>query len=177
MFNLSFPTLYNLCILPVLCNYISVWGSRNTSKIVTAQNKAMRNFLGVNTYTSNCCTIGDMGWIDISILIKLSMLRFWNRLMDLDHDRLVIKIYFNDLHRCKKNWCFEIKLVSEEINQTDQFTHLFIVKNKINRSLLSRQRAECLDLEIESGRLRSIEKNRICILCNDGPILYSIVVS
>ena len=45
--------------------------------------------------------------------------------------------------------------------------YISIVKNKINRSLLSRLRAGCFDLEIETGRWRSIEKeNRT--LCDNG---------
>ena len=40
---------------------------------------------------------------------------------NLDHDRLAMKVFFNDLHPCKKNWSYEIKLIFEEINQRDQF--------------------------------------------------------
>ena len=38
-----------------------------------------------------------MGLIYVSIMVELNTLRFWNRLMDLDHDRLVMKVFFNDL--------------------------------------------------------------------------------
>ena len=29
-----------------------------------------------------------MGWTDLSIIIKLNMLRFWNRLMDFNHKKI-----------------------------------------------------------------------------------------
>ena len=63
-------------------------GFKHISKIQAIHNKAMRNFLCVNTYTSNCCTMGDMGWIDLSVVIKINMLRFWNKLIDLSNERL-----------------------------------------------------------------------------------------
>ena len=47
--------------------------------------------------------------------------------------------------------------------------YVFRVNNKRNRSLLSRLRAGCLDLEIETGRWRGVEReNRVCKLCNNG---------
>ena len=56
----------------------------------------MRNYSCVNTYTSNYCTIGDMGWTDISIIMKINMLRFWNRLLDIPDSRLIKQILLED---------------------------------------------------------------------------------
>ena len=55
--------------------------------------------------------------------------------------------------------------------KTEFYTELYVfkVRNKRNRSLLSRLRAGCLDLEIETGRWRGIQReDRICKLCNNG---------
>lgn len=210
----SYTTLYNSCVLPVISYCSSVWGSKNIAKIQTVHNKAMRNFLCVNTYTSNCCIIGDMGWTDLYTVIKLNKLRFWNRLICLDSNRSTKKSFLNDFYLCKKNWSSEIKLIAEEINQIYTFNQLqqfdlklaeitlntnfitnwklsvtqnkkallyksiklefyteplvFKINNKRNRSLLTRLRAGCLDLEIEVGRWKGIQReNRICKLCNN----------
>ena len=49
------------------------------------------------------------------------------------------------------------------------FTYIFRIKNKRNRSLLARLMARCLDLEIEIGRWHGIDReNRICKLCSNG---------
>ena len=46
---------------------------------------------------------------------------------------------------------------------------MYRIINKRNRSLFSRLRAGCLDLEIETGRWRGIPKEqRICKLCSNG---------
>ena len=50
----------------------------------------MRNFSYVNTYTSNCCTTGDMGWTDLSGAIKNNI--------------FLIKF---------RNWSTKIKLIAE----------------------------------------------------------------
>ena len=62
---------------------------QNISKIDTDQNKAMRNITCVNTYTLSCCAIGDMGWTGICIIIKMNMLKMWNRIIQLSNTRLI----------------------------------------------------------------------------------------
>ena len=61
---LKTPSLADITegVLPVITYGSSVWGSKNIAKFETVYNKAMRNFLCVNTYTSNCCVVGDTGW-------------------------------------------------------------------------------------------------------------------
>ena len=61
-----YNTLYNVCVVHVITYCSSMWGTKKLSRLVTVQNKAMRNYVCVNIYTLNCCTIGDMGWTDIS---------------------------------------------------------------------------------------------------------------
>ena len=46
--------------------------------------------------------------------------------------------------------------------------YVLYINNKRNRSLLTRLRAGCLDIEIEVGRWRGVPHNqRICRICND----------
>ena len=47
--------------------------------------------------------------------------------------------------------------------------YALFINNKRNRSLLTRLRAGCQDIEIEVGRWRGIPRDqRVCKLCNDG---------
>ena len=92
--------------------------------------------------------------------------------------------------------CFNIKLAMEALNT--EFIHLwklslndisklrlyrminatFIlpdyvtqVRNRRDRSILSKLRFGCLDLEVETGRWRNIERcNRICKICQSGSV-------
>ena len=77
----------------------------------------MRNLLCFNTYTSNCSTIGNMGWTDISVTIKMNMLRTWNRSFQLSNIRLVKTIFNVDFMECRKKWTFEVKQLAAEIDQ------------------------------------------------------------
>ena len=61
-----------------------------------------------------------MRWIDLSVVFKINMLRFWNKLIDLSNEILTKKHFLKD-YFCKKNWSYEIKLIAEEINQLDFF--------------------------------------------------------
>ena len=55
-----------------------------------------------NKSLSNCCTIGDMGWTDISITIKMNLLKMWNRIIQLSNTRLIKTIFNADFIECKK---------------------------------------------------------------------------
>ena len=53
------------------------------------------------------------------IVIKMNMLKFWNRFT-----RLVKRVFLLDYNIRRKNWCSEIKQLDEEIDQVDLFTQL-----------------------------------------------------
>ena len=48
----------------------------------------MRFFLGVHKFAPTLGLFGDTGWIPIVYLQKLCLLRFWNRLLGINEDRL-----------------------------------------------------------------------------------------
>ena len=37
-----------------------------------------------------------MGWIDLSVVIKINMLRFWNELINLSNERLTNNFFLKD---------------------------------------------------------------------------------
>ena len=67
----TFTKLYNACVAPVILYSIAIWGMKEYTKINTVQIKAMKVFLSVNTFTSNACIYGDMGWTEINVTRKL----------------------------------------------------------------------------------------------------------
>ena len=77
----------------------------------------------------------------------------------------------NSIDKWKQSLLQNKKALLYKSIKFDFFTepYIFRVHNKINRSLLARLRAGCLDLEIEIGRWHGIERGkRICKLCSDG---------
>ncbi len=47
--------------------------------------------------------------IDPNVRKHTEMLRFWNRILNLDESRLTLKMFEYDYKRCKKNWCNDMK--------------------------------------------------------------------
>ena len=79
-----YTTLFDRWVTPILDYCSSVWGYKSSTKIDTVQNRAMRYFMGVHKFAPNLSVIGDMGWWPSNIRRKISMLKLWNRLLNMD---------------------------------------------------------------------------------------------
>ena len=67
----------------------------------------MRSFLGVGRNAPISSLLGDMGWLPISTITKLSCIKFWLRLDKMAHYRLNFQIYRHACNLAKKgykNW-------------------------------------------------------------------------
>ena len=51
----------------------------------------MRFFLDVHKYASIVGLQGDMGWVSLSVNRRVAMVRYWNRLVEMDDTRLTKK--------------------------------------------------------------------------------------
>ena len=83
---MSFKTLLKLfaAVVPIL-DYALVWGFHNFNVFENEQNKAKEYFLGVHRHALNTAVNAD--------LVKMQgktiyMARYWNRLIDMDDERL-----------------------------------------------------------------------------------------
>ena len=65
-----------------------IWGYKKAEQIDSVQIKAMKIFLGVHRFAANLAVLGDMGWLPTEIRKKICMIRFWNRLIKLEDNRL-----------------------------------------------------------------------------------------
>jgi hypothetical protein len=82
----------------------------------------MKIFLGVHKFAANVVVIGDMGWIPTQIRRK--MLRYYNRLINLENTRLTKKLFnyeYNNDDRC----CRTIR----DILQSIGLEHVFYSKS------------------------------------------------
>ena len=99
--------LYTTLVLLVIEYSSFIWGLRSFDQISIIQNNLMRSFLGVGRNAPIVTLIGDMGWAPISIITKLSCIRFWLRLSNMSHDRINYKIFTESCSLAengKKNW-------------------------------------------------------------------------
>ena len=112
--------LCNTLILPIIEYSSFIWGFRIDAKITKIQNNLMRSFLGVSRNAPIASLLGDMGWIPISTITKISCIRYWLRLKKMAPTRLNYQIY---THTCNlayegyHNWASRVgKLMKLESN-------------------------------------------------------------
>jgi len=117
----KFIKLFQSGVSPIIDYCSEVWGYKKFPQIDAIQNKAIRIFLGVHKFVSIAAINGDMGWKASFVRHKISMVRFWNRLMSLNDTRLP-KVIFNWDSTCRDNtWSSNIQSIFNEIDQPNVF--------------------------------------------------------
>ena len=89
----TYSQLYYSCVVPVLDYCSGVWGFKSFDKIDMIQNRAIRYFMGVHRFTPILAITGDMGWAVSTSRRWANVLRLWNRLVNMDENRLTKKIF------------------------------------------------------------------------------------
>ena len=97
----------------------------------------MRYFLGVHRFAPTLALLGDTGWIPSVYRRWTCMLRFWNRLILMDNDRLTKKVFIYDYNLCTNNWTSEIKQVMCKLGLTDHFDNKSIVNMSYVKHLMT----------------------------------------
>ncbi len=59
---------------------------------------------------------GDTGWLHFSIRRHLQMLRFSNRVLKMDENRITCWIFDYDYKLCKGNWSYEMEQLFSNVN-------------------------------------------------------------
>ena len=74
--------LFNVCVVPVLLYGSEIWGCENTASIDIFHRNFLRIILKSHQFTPKCMLYGESGTVDMSTLIKVRMLNFWNKLQN-----------------------------------------------------------------------------------------------
>jgi hypothetical protein len=122
--NAGYNTYYKLFhtnVCPILDYCSGVWGYKIFTSCDKIQNRAARWYLGVHSKTTLFALSGDMGWVDSKFRRHVNILRFWNRITNLDNNRLVKKVFLWDKSLCSKNWSEDVKNILGSINMLDKF--------------------------------------------------------
>ncbi len=108
-------TAYNTCfkmyhsyVVPIMDYGSGVWGYDNSEAGDKVQFRAIRYYLGIHPKTPLLALEGDMGWNSCKIRQCINMIRLWNRLINMDENKLTKRVLKWDYIICK-NWCFEVK--------------------------------------------------------------------
>ena len=81
----------------------------------------MRYFLGVHHFAPLLAIYGDMGWIPSQFRRWINMVRYWNRPILFNDDRITKMVFNMDYMRCSNNWCSDLKDVLTKLNLTQYF--------------------------------------------------------
>ena len=104
----TYTKLYQACVTPIMDYCSGVWGYTQSKELDNNHFRAPIFFLGVNKYAPKLGIEGDMGWISPDVKRKMEMIRFWNRVIGIDNDRLP-KIVYNDMTKYGHPWLYEIR--------------------------------------------------------------------
>ena len=128
--DLRFITQKNLiesCVDPILEYGAEALGNVKYSKIDKVILRGLRYFLGVHKFAPILGILGETGWELPNIRRKIIMLRYWNRMVSMDIDRMT-KIIFDCIFEKHIGWCKEIPKMLEELDMVDNY----LTKQKCN---------------------------------------------
>ena len=89
----TFQKLFDTSVSPILGYASEVWGYKDNVLCERVHQRASRYYLGVHPKTPLLALTGDMGWKTAQINRHIRMVRYWNRLLTLDDDRLTKKVF------------------------------------------------------------------------------------
>ena len=103
-------------------NYcVGIWGFKQFTKIDTLQSKAIRYFLRVLRFTPILAINGEMGWTLFIYRRWVNMIRLWNRLINMDDNRITKCLFNVDYVVIGKTWCSDLKSLLHQINMQQSF--------------------------------------------------------
>ena len=146
----TYTKLYDSCVVPITDYSSGVWGYTKNEKIDMVQNRAARVFLGVNRFAPKHGIEGDIGWIPTIIRRKLNMIQMWNRVLNMDSNRLP-RIVYDNMVETDHLWYLEVKSIFTSADIMDTFERNLPVHNLksllkyIQEKLLIQCSAEWID--------------------------------
>ncbi len=97
--NTTFSKLFQ----PNLEYASEMWGYKNYIKCERVQQRAACYYLGVHSKTPILALSGDMGWSSTKLLRHIKITKYWNRLINMNDDRLTKNLFLYDKSQCKNN--------------------------------------------------------------------------
>ncbi len=117
----TFSKLYHSGVAPIMDYYSGIWGYGNLEMCQKIQQCAIRFYLGVHPKTPLLALEGDVGSKYPNVRSHTEMLRFWNRVLNMDESRLTRQMFEYDYKRCKINWCNDMKQLFNIIGKMSIF--------------------------------------------------------
>ena len=116
----TFTKLFDHGDKPITDYCSSIWGFANHTFPEKVQLRAARYFMGVNSKTPIHVLTADMGWLTTKVRIFLEIIKYYNRLIKMDHSRLTYKVFEYDLQNISnENWSGDLETILNQIGMTE----------------------------------------------------------
>ena len=115
--------LFETGVMSILNYGAEIWGYGNYPKCDTIMNRAMRYFVGVHRFAPTAGVVGDMGWLSLKYKRYIVMLRFWNRLIKMNDNRITKRIFLWFYDRSDNNWCYDISRIANELDMSHVYNN------------------------------------------------------
>ena len=86
----TFTKMYHSCVAPISDYFAGIWGFNHFDSMNKIQNRACRYYLGLHPKTPISGLQGDMGWLLPKYRHIIALFRAWNRLTQLNTDRIIV---------------------------------------------------------------------------------------
>ena len=139
----TFTKLYEAGVKPIMEYCCGVWGYIRGPELDQIQNRAMRYYLGVHKFAPNVGVEGEMGWLSPKLSRNLGLARFWNRLMDMENNRLTKVIFIWDYGRGRSKWNSEIQKLFNYV----ELNNIYLQQQKCDVNLLKEKLTEKFIIE------------------------------
>lgn len=153
----TYTKLFDSSVTPVINYGTEVLGYLKNLKSDSIQIKAIKIFLGVHRFASNDAVQGDMGWLPNHLKRTLNVLRYWNRLVNLDDARLTRKVFDAEYDANKKgSWCYFVKDTLSDL----EMAHIYTAKTSCDLGLC-RTRLFIMYANVWANNLKKKPKLRV----------------
>ena len=103
--------LFDSFVVPVQDYACEIWWNTNINMCDKITERAMRYYLGVHNLTPLPALYGKMGRLKTKYRHYIHVIRFWNRLVNMDNHRLTKHIFQSDALFSvtgKRNWPYDV---------------------------------------------------------------------
>ena len=134
----TYTKLFNTGVIPILDSCAPVWSHIQFPKIEQVQHRALRVYMGVNRFAPLHGIYGDTGWLPTKHRRMIEVIRHWNRLIDMEDNRISKRIFLYDYRFNRKyTWNSFNAQVFNKLNLCNIYNnkekyHLDMVKSKAN---------------------------------------------
>ncbi len=124
----TYTKLYDSLVSPVTDYGSAIWGTKSYDSMDRVQNRATRFFMGVHRFSPIAGHVGDMGWISNRGRWKSNIIRLWNRLVGIDGERLLKRVFLWDMEQHnvtnKANFSANAKQILIELDRRQCYLNL-----------------------------------------------------